>query len=194
MTSATVAGALRQYGVNLTEADLAAAVERNFSSLVTWRRAAALSAAEIDILSDGGLDFAGSDGAYTRATADAVGAYTALVADSVSAVAAAQQLGVTRPRVQQLLGRGELWGIKVGARWLLPQLQFTADGRALPGLGPMLRALHANERHPLQVSAFLTTAQPELELDDRALTPIEWLAAGGSVETVRALAEGVDIA
>jgi hypothetical protein len=92
-----------------------------------------------------------------------------------------------------MISAGELWAVRdVRGRWRLPALQFL-DGdpvRVLPGLAHVLRALPANT-HPLEVAAFLTTAQPELELAGTTVSPREWLASGGEPAQVAAIAAGV---
>ena len=77
-----------------------------------------------------------------------------------------------------------------GTALRIPAFQLTANGE-LPGLRLVLRAMRRDLR-PLQVAAFFTTAQPDLEDEHgRPITPVAWLLAGNDPATVRDLAQGV---
>jgi hypothetical protein len=67
-------------------------------------------------------------------------------------------------------------------------LQFTAEGTPVPGLAAVLRAL-PKDAHSLTVLGFLTSVQPDLELEPgRPVTPLTWLSSGGNPDPVSALA------
>jgi hypothetical protein len=189
----TIAAMVRRHGVVIDESRVSAVVEDALAHLLTPPHAAALSESDRAALAEGGLQLEAGERDYAMAVEHTVGQYTALIADSVPLAVVAERMGVTRPRVQQMLSKGELWGIRVEGRWLLPLAQFDANGRPFSGLPAVLSALHANDRHPLTVLAFLLAPQPELLVDGVARTPLEWLAYGGRVDEVLPLVVGIDL-
>lgn len=180
---ATVLSVLRGHGIAATEAELASAAEEGLRWVLSVPGATAVPAPEAALLDAAGLPT--QPGAYTASARDTAGAMTALVATSLTVGEAAGLLGVTEGRVRHKIGRGDLYALPTGRR-RLPRWQFTDDG-ALPGLPTVVRALPERE-HPLGVLAFMTTPQPELELDGGAVTPVEWLRAGGDPTPVARLA------
>jgi hypothetical protein len=188
----SIANVLAGHGVAVDEGQLADDVEAALGRYLSASGVAPLSDAETAVLSEGGLDFA-STGAYDRAARRAAADFVTLLATAAGVEEAARKIGRTRPRVQQMISAGELWAVRdVRGRWRLPALQFL-DGdpvRVLPGLAQVLRALPANT-HPLEVAAFLTTPQPELELGGTTVSPREWLASGGEPAQVAAIATGL---
>lgn len=82
-----------------------------------------------------------------------------------------------------------LVGIRRTDGWRLPTWQFGADGRPLPGLERVVRAL--DDVHPVALARFFATAAPELRVGRRSVTPREWLAGGGDPTPVEALARGL---
>jgi hypothetical protein len=189
----TIAGMVRRHGVDVDDRRVAEAVEDALAHLLTPPYAVALSGSDRAALMEGGLEFAAGERDYAAAVERTVGQYAALIANSIPVALAATRMGVTRPRVQQMLTKGELWGIRVEGRWLLPLAQFASNGRPLPGLPEVLSALRANGRHPLTVLAFLTAPQPELVVDGAARAPLEWLADGGRADDVLPLVVGIDV-
>jgi serine/threonine protein kinase len=99
---------------------------------------------------------------------------------------AAERLGVSEGRIRQRLSARTLFGIKSSSGWRLPSFQFDEHGE-VRGLGRVLPALPPDV-DPLVVVRFLTGAHVDLELDGEQASPIEWLSAGGEIETVVALA------
>lgn len=174
---------LRDHGVDADEAELVEAAEAGLGWVLTATGTTGLPAAEAALLDAAGLPEA--PGAYAASATAATGAFAALAATSLTVAEAAQRLGVTEGRVRHKIGRGDLYALPTGRR-RLPLWQFTPTG-TLPGLAAVVRALPADE-HPLAVLAFMTTPQPELEVQGRAVTPEQWLLAGGDPEPVAALA------
>ena len=123
-------------------------------------------------------------------------AYRALVESSLTVAQAALRLAVDPSRVRQRLGRsGDLYGFKSGAEWRLPAVLFEPDGRLVPGIGKVARALPAGLT-PLEVDAWLRRPHSDLyvaEFPDRDLSPVEWLSMGRDSETVLRLAEDVGV-
>lgn len=55
----------------------------------------------------------------------------------------------------------------------------------------MLEAL-PRDLHPLEVAGFMTTADPDLTIDNHRASLREWLEAGRSVGVVLELADAID--
>lgn len=108
-----------------------------------------------------------------------------LTATALSVQEAASLLNVDESRIRQRLNEGSLYGIKFGRSWRLPRFQFTGSG-LIPGIDVVLRRLSRN-LHPVAVWRWLTTASPDLVLDDEAWSPVNWLLTGGDPEVVASL-------
>ena len=125
-----------------------------------------------------------------RALATTAAAITELVARARTVDGAASEAGVHPSRVRHWIADGSVHAVKIGGRNLLPSWQFGPEGRPLPHLGEVLAAL-PSDLHPLSLAGFFATPAPELEIDDRELAPIEWLASGGDPAPVVALADSI---
>lgn len=86
-------------------------------------------------------------------------------------------MSAARSREAVCMSRGGPAGGHIFPRW-----QFTDDG-PLPGLRRVLAALPV-DYHPLDVAQFMTSDNEAL----RERSPAQWLANGGSVQTVADLA------
>lgn len=157
------------------------------------RGAAALTEYEAGLLDEVG--FAEDFGAFVASDAEAAGQAARLAVTAFTAEEVAAGLGISASRVRQKRLAGELWAIPDGRSWVFPVPQFeTGDSggptRLIRGLDRVLAALPA-DLHPLAVAGFLTTPQGSLYID-RAVTPLEWLRAGGDVGEAVAAAGSVD--
>lgn len=146
-----------------------------------------LPLAEQELLRRGGIEL----DRWTKELSEEVAsrsaaAYAALVGTGLTVPQAARLLGVNESRVRQRFSEGTLYGVKDQGRWRLPRFQFEA-GRTLPGLEKVLPQLDA-ELHPLEVFNWFTLPNPDLEIDDRALSPRAWLLAGRDPAPVAELA------
>ena len=193
MSELTVAGVLRDSGFGISEDAVARAFAHAFASDLIVPGSAALSAGAQEALRAGGMLLDGNDQPYEKAVEQTAAEFASLVAASLPLATVAAQMNVSRVRAQQLLSRGELWGIRVDRKWRLPRLQFGTDGRPVPGLAALLAELGANDRHPMTVLGFLTSPQPELDLDGSPRSPLQWLALGGSVTPILDLVEDFDV-
>lgn len=185
MTTTAMQSLLDRY--DLDEAEVADAVTEQLSRLPATQ-SAELTEASSALLTEGGLRFGPkARQAGHRARRDAVAEHVALLTGTDIAQVAAMA-GVTESRVRHWVADHALLGIRVGQRRRFPAFQFGPDGRPLPGLAAILAALPA-AWPPAQVAAFMTTAQPELSLDEsgRPVTPAQWLGAGGDSAAVTAL-------
>jgi hypothetical protein len=120
---------------------------------------------------------------------DARSAATAVLeaAESLSRAQVARLLTVDESRVSHRLRDGSLYSYPgASGRRRYPSWQFP-HGRSLPHLAEVLSRVPAGT-HPVTLRRFMTTPDDALLLDGAAVSPVEWLAAGGSPEPVTALA------
>ena len=170
---------LQAHGVQARPGELNAALAEAVAQRRAMLRGAStdeLTAAEIEVLRDGGLDpepRAGDDPLARTMVEQA-----ALMETSLPVAETARRLGVDPSRIRQRLGARSLYGIRTGQGWVLPLFQLDED-HALPGLAEVLQALDPG-LHPLEVEAFFT--MPDAMLTParigRALSPRDWLRAG----------------
>lgn len=94
-------------------------------------------------------------------------------------------LGMAPANVRRAVREGMLFSVKTspGGHHLFPEWQFRYE-RALPGLHAVISALPYNY-HPLEIEGFMTEETHEL----RGMSPVTWLAEGGDVDEVVALAD-----
>ena len=145
-----------------------------------------LTSAEMAALRRGGLAPTADLGAYQRVRVRTAAALTALMASALSTSEAATRLGVDASRVRQLLADRRLLAAREGGEWRILDVQFTDRG-LVPNIGTVVASLPA-EIPPLAAASWLTVPEPDLEVAGRAMSPIEWLSAGGDPERVSALA------
>lgn len=150
-----------------------------------------LTAAEEQELRRGGFDPEPRQDPATDPVAQARAEYASLLADSMTVKEAAKLLDASDARIRQRLADRTLYGIKDGATWQIPRLQF--DGkRVVPGLDAVLPSIRADV-HPVALRRWLTTANPDLPLApaETPVSPLDWLASGGDPTPVVALAEAL---
>jgi hypothetical protein len=154
-------------------------------------RSEPLSEAETDALRSVGI-VAGAAMSSAAPVLQAAAGHAALVATALPIAEAARRLGVTDGRLRQRVAEGSLLAVHApdGRALRVPAFQLTETGE-LPGLRLILRAMRRDLR-PVQVAAFFTTAQPDLEdADGEPMTPAAWLLAGNDPTTVRDLAQSL---
>src|SRR5688572_7643027 len=146
----------------------------------------ALTASEVAELARGGVEAAESRTAYRDARARTAAHTAALMAASTPAAEAARRLHVDPSRVRQMLIERSLLGFKDGNAWRVLELQF-ADGALVPNIREVLRAMP--EGLALSAAAtWLSTPEDDLERGGETVSPLQWLAEGGSPQPVVALA------
>lgn len=117
-------------------------------------------------------------------------AHAELVAKSLSVATVAKRLHVDTSRVRQRIYARSLYAFKHRGTWLVPA--FLIHGRKLvPGLEAVVAEL-SSTLHPLAVTRWFTTRNPDLVQGDEAVSPIEWLSSGGPPEAVAAHADVID--
>jgi excisionase family DNA binding protein len=144
------------------------------------------STAEVAALERGGFDLRSPGRKGQTVLARTAAEYVAMLADALSVPQAAKRLGVDQSRIRQLLSGGSLYGVKVRGEWRLPSFQFTAQG-TVPGIQGALRAL-PGDLHPIAVLEWFRNPDPDLEIGDEPVSPLEWLRSGGDPARVGALA------
>jgi excisionase family DNA binding protein len=140
------------------------------------------------LLEAGGLNFDDTDRFAKKAAADIVAEETVLAMSSIGIAEAAVRMGLSASRVRHLVSDGGLFSMRAGRTVLLPAWQFDDAGRPLRGLAVVLAAARPGE-HPLAMQAFMTTPQPDLQLDlqgarSKPMTPQQWLSSGGDPQAV----------
>lgn len=117
-------------------------------------------------------------------------AHAELVAQSLTVAETAKRLGVDTSRVRQRIYARSLYAFKHGGGWLVPAFQLRRR-KIVPGLDATVAAL-SPALHPVAVSRWFTTPNPDLVIDDSTVSPIDWLAVGGVPETAASLAGSID--
>ena len=191
----TVSGVLSEAGVPVTEAEFARLVADVLAELgppPAHDPAAALSADEMAALAAVGADQRPRRNREADPRAGAAAFYAGVLAATVPVSEVAGRLGIDASRVRHRLLRRQLVGIRRTDGWRLPQWQFGADGRPLPGLERVLRAM-PEVTHPAVLARFFLTPQPELVVDGAAVSPRDWLAGGGDPSDVAVLAAALAV-
>ncbi len=182
--------AFERIGVHLTPDELERLIEDAIDRVVPTSQPNAaggeLSLAEIDALERGSLRPRPPAETVWRALATSAAEYAALVATSYSAAAAAELLRVDPSRIRHRLAAHTLYGLKTADGWRLPRFQFGANG-PLPGLERVLPRLD-KELHPLSVTRWMLSPEPDLEIDGRPSSPRDWLLSGGDPAVVAEIA------
>lgn len=132
--------------------------------------------------------------------------YAALVKSGLTTQDAAQRLGVAQSRIRQRLTSQPptLYGIRLESGWRIPEFQFEND-ELLPGMAEVVAALDS-ELHPLSVYRWFVSPTSDLNLenhhleghrrqdhhlDDRSVSPRDWLRLGLPPAQVVTLARGL---
>jgi excisionase family DNA binding protein len=145
-----------------------------------------LAESDIEQLRAGGMDPSVALGAYDRVRARTAAQTVALLTSSLTVAEAAKRLGVSPSRVRQMLAERSLLGVKDGGEWHVLELQFQ-ERRLVPNIGAVARAMPAGLAL-VGIANWLTTPEPDLEIGDTSVSPLEWLSAGGAADRVAALA------
>jgi excisionase family DNA binding protein len=133
-----------------------------------------------------GLDVEEVRGASVPAAVRTAATMTAILAGSLTVEETAARLGVTPGRIRQMLADRSLVGIRDGTGWRIPAYELDGD-RPVRNLRTVLRAVPP-AIHPVALFRWLTGPDPALGIEGQAVSPRDWLAAGGDPEPVAALA------
>lgn len=150
--------------------------------------APALTEPEERLLRAGGLEPGAIKDEETHLLYRATAEYARLLVESYTVEETARRLGVNTSRIRQRLTGvpPTLYGIKQGRSWRIPKFQF--DGKRLvPGIERVVARL-PGDLHPVAVQRWFTSPTPDLERDDRPLSPLDWLRVGNPPDVVADLA------
>src|SRR3979411_1746080 len=123
-------------------------------------------------LTDVGLELSPNDENEADFRARTVALHAVLAESSLTVGEAARAMRVDDSRIRHRLKEGRLTGWK-DQGWRLPAWQFNGSG-VLPGLEVILEAL-PKDQPALVVAAFMNTPQADLLINDRPVTPRQWL-------------------
>jgi hypothetical protein len=116
--------------------------------------------------------------------------YLALLETSLSVAEVAAMLKVDETRIRHRLRERSLYGLEYDGERRLPRFQFER-GLVLPGLREVLAAL-PEALHPLDLTEWLLSPCPDLEVAGGAVSPRDWLLRGESVAAVVTVASGFE--
>ncbi len=186
VTNDDVEQALTEFGLRDQGSRFAEILRESLRRVVGVRPPAMPSAAlaehELAELREIGLDPAANVGAFVRAAERSTATMAAILASAHSVADVAHDLGVSAGRVRQMLNDHTLYGIKNGATWLVPSIQFESDA-LVPNLGTVVAAV-PRSLHPLAFFNWFTTPSPALAIEGRPLSPRDWLLTGGDPDPV----------
>jgi hypothetical protein len=153
--------------------------------------AAALTAGEAEALQSVGLSMAKwTEEAARDPLMRSIGDYMALLETSLTTAEAARYLKVDVSRIRQRLRERSLFGVDYDGERRLPRFQFERK-QVLPGLREVISALPEGQ-NPLDVAEWFLSPNPDLEFENSALSPRDWLLKGESVDSVVQLAQGFE--
>jgi hypothetical protein len=148
----------------------------------------ALTAPEVEALEDGGFELDSVDLGEEDPLLKTAAEYAALVKSGLTTKAAADRLRVAPSRIRQRLTSRPptLYGIRLESGWRIPEFQFQGDD-LLQGISEVVSALDS-ELHPISVYRWFMTPSPDLTVEDRPVSPRDWLRSGQAVAEITSLA------
>jgi hypothetical protein len=189
--------ALESAGIHITLEQLEALVNAAIERAVPPHRASgarqALTPAELAFLDDAGVgpdELAPLDAGVRSPPLRSAAKYAAVVASGLTVQAAARRLGVSTNDVRRRLVEQTLCGTRLDRVWRLPLFQFTDDqATVVPGFASIAPALAG--LHPVCVANWFTLPHVDLVtgVDDRRVSPRDWLLAGGDAQELIPLVE-----
>lgn len=190
MTVATEA--LARHGVHVTDAELAAELDRALEGTPGAAEATSLSDAEVSFLAEHGgqgvsqmLAALDPAQAYREQTLAKARTAARMLRGLLTRDAAADLLGIDASGVSRRIRDGRLWALPRSGR-RIPAWQIR-DGRLLPGLPEIVAAL-PDDADPLGVEGFMSTPQDDLG----GITPIRFVTAGGDPKKVAEMVADLD--
>lgn len=146
-----------------------------------------LTPLERDVLTSGGLDV---DAPLSpRPIARRAVLHQQILESSLTTAGAARRLGVNSSRIRQrLTGESpDLYGLRIGKAWRLPEFQFSKNG-LVPNIEKVIAKLDL-ALDPVAVSNWFHSPNEDLEDEGEFVCPLDWLAQGKDWELVAMLAE-----
>lgn len=147
------------------------------------------TAAEREALERGGLVLEPFQRHDDDPSARFIASFATMVATSMTPTEVAELLGVDPSRIRQRLGNRTLLGFKVGMEWRIPRFQFDGN-RLVPGVERVFPRIEP-DMHPVGILRWFTLPDPDLEVDDVAVSPRDWLLSGGNPDAIADLGPGL---
>jgi hypothetical protein len=167
-------------------------IEQSEAAAKSARAKEPLTATEWAALKAGGFDDHPLQPGEADPLLEGAARFAKLLSASLTVHEAAERLGhVNESRVRQRLTTSPpmLFAIKVGREWRLPSFQFEAQG-TVHGIEEVIAAL-PSDLDVVSVDSWFSIPNPDLvrEVDERLLSPLEWLRTGGSPARAAELAK-----
>ncbi|MEQ8762547.1 MAG: hypothetical protein RL885_01380 [Planctomycetota bacterium] len=186
---------LHAHGLDVSPTDLPPMVEvairEMMATLFPEDGLSDLPQAEIEVLKRGGFDTEPRRLRRKDPLARTIASYAALLETSLTTREAGERLGVNPSRIRQKLTSKppSLYGIHADGKWRLPLFQFTAKG-VVPGIEEAIANLDS-DLHPVAVYHWFTAPNPDLQVDEEPLTPLDWFRSGQDPEVAARLAADI---
>lgn len=148
-----------------------------------------LSEAELSALVAGGFDVKERAHKEADPLAKTTELYAALITTSWSTSDVATKLSVQPSRIRQMLTDRSLYGFHVDNRWLIPFFQFD-EKNLIPNIIKINAVLNST-LSPVLVYNWYITPDPELSLQGRILSPLEWLRTGQFLDKLTRIASSL---
>ncbi|MGH2356278.1 MAG: DNA-binding protein [Chloroflexota bacterium] len=180
--------AFKRIGVSLDPHELDRLIAEAVSAVLPGAALGAgseLTPEEVAALERGGLRPAPPPEGVRRVLARSAAEYAALIGSAYTVAETAHLLGIDGSRIRHRLAAHTLYGVKHTGSWRLPRFQFDGD-RLVPGIEHIFPSLEPG-MHPLAITRWFTAPDPDLALDGIALSPRDWLLAGGDPQMVAAI-------
>ncbi len=194
-TSTETRAFLHAHGLDVSPTDLPPMVETAIreimATLFPEDILSDLPQAELEVLERGGFDTRPRRLRRKDPLARTIAGYAALLETGLTTREASERLGVNQSRIRQKLTSKppSLYGIRIEGKWRLPLFQFTLKG-IVPGIELAIANLDS-ELHPLAVYRWFTIPNPDLQVDEEPLSPLDWLRSGNDPEVVARLAADI---
>ena len=135
---------------------------------------------------EGGMTFSPLASGEDVSVVETATEFARLLADSGTIREVAIRIGLTEGRVRQMRRARELFSIREDETWRIPWFQIEGD-RIVRGLNRVIPELPP-DIHPVAAFRMLTLPNPDLELQDTAVSPIAWLRSGADPSPIVELA------
>jgi hypothetical protein len=180
-------------GINVSEADLEALFSEALAAVMPPYPAidarSALPAEELDFFHRAGISpdqLAPLPAELVPPEARTASKLAGILATALSIPDAAARLGVDPSTLRHRLAVPTVYAVRANGTLRLPLFQFTdAIDAVIHGFADLAPALA--DLHPVDVFNWFTQQHVDLEVEDRQVSPREWLLSGGSPDRLIAL-------
>ncbi|MGI9286710.1 MAG: hypothetical protein ACR2P1_15090 [Pseudomonadales bacterium] len=163
-------------------------VLKGMEPLAYGNAATGLTVEEQAVLRDGGLTLEATQG--PDPLAQTAVKYAAIIERSLTSKQASRRLALAGSRIRQMIADRTLYSFLVDGTRYIPEFQFLADGKLVPNIIQVNRALNP-KLHPVEVYNWLHLPNVDLFLADdmdKTVSPLDWLKAGLDTDFVVLLA------